>query len=408
MPLSPHDALLPCTTHKASCGFVFIILGRCDQPPNLNLTTLSKAQQARETATCSLLRETHYSIASIRALNLSWVKVALIVDQRLSWSWTRQHMGADVVVPLRSESIASHNFIDNWNKEDLRVAKLAAYPQSPFDRSVFLDSDTYVRTPFAAKYLFGALSVFDLLSAFECCRNEWEKAKKPYDEQDVLHGWEMQTGVVAYNTNAPSVKQFWAAALQIYKDDSNYWRKRSSGEQGAATLALSQVAVRYMPLPPSFNGRRQTMNLWLKTFGMPIYHGHHLWMKRDASNKPMPPVEQRIADEAASTWSGAMKDALEGKLKGAIRSKEEQQQEAVSAKNANHHGGSTARRAGAGLASVPDLLAAATTRPRSSSSAPQVVHAKPNSLSRNQLVLLGMLVVLAVAIVACWVNSNRG
>ena len=81
MPLTPHDALRPCTTHKVSCGFVFIILGRCDQPPNLNLTTLSKAQQARETATCALLRETHYSIASIRALNLSWVKVALIVDQ---------------------------------------------------------------------------------------------------------------------------------------------------------------------------------------------------------------------------------------------------------------------------------------------------------------------------------------
>ena len=101
-----------------------------------------------------------------------------------------------------------------------------------------------------------------------------------------------------------------------------------------------------------------------------------------------------------------MKDALEGKLKGAIRSKEEQQQEAVSAKSANHHGGSTARRAGAGLASVPDLLAAATTRPRSSSSAPQVVHVKPNSLSRNQLALLGMLVVLAVAIVACWINRG--
>ena len=135
--LRPYPAPL-----DVSCGFVFIILGRCDQPPNLNLTTLSKAQQARETATCALLRK----LPPPHVLH-SRIKPELgkgrAHRRSAAWSWTRQHMGADVIVPLRSESIASHNFIDNWNKEDLRVA----WGSPPIRRAhlivpAFLDSGT--------------------------------------------------------------------------------------------------------------------------------------------------------------------------------------------------------------------------------------------------------------------------
>ena len=76
--------------------------------------------------------------------------------------------------------------------------------------------------------LFDALNDFDLAAAFECCRIDYTASSTPYDATGFFRGWEMQTGVVAYNTNAPSVKQFWAAALQIYKDDSNYCSRSES------------------------------------------------------------------------------------------------------------------------------------------------------------------------------------
>ena len=56
-------------------------------------------------------------------------------------------------------------------------------------------------------------------------------------------------------------------ATKEYESRTHYWSKRSSGEQGAATLALARTDVRYMPLPPSFNSRPFTMLTYLSVFG---------------------------------------------------------------------------------------------------------------------------------------------
>lgn len=56
-------------------------------------------------------------------------------------------------------------------------------------------------------------------------------------------------------------------ATKEYESRSYYWSKKSSGEQGAATLALARTDIRYMPLPPSFNARPFTMLTYISVFG---------------------------------------------------------------------------------------------------------------------------------------------
>ena len=111
-------------------------------------------------------------------------------------------MRPDVVQPLRPEG-------DGYGS-DVRGHKLLAYTQSPFERTIFLDGDTFVRTA-RVEMLFDALEVgvgvrirvrlrvkvrvgnpnlnpkpnpnpnpnpypnqhFELAAAFECCRVDW-------------------------------------------------------------------------------------------------------------------------------------------------------------------------------------------------------------------------------------------
>ena len=90
----------------------------------------------------------------------------------------------------------------------------------------------------------------------------------------------MQTGVLGVRRGA-RVDRFWNVAWEIFMRNVTYWRARSSAEQGAATLALAEVDVRLLPLPPSFNARESTTLGWLSTFGDALYHGHLLWRSAD-------------------------------------------------------------------------------------------------------------------------------
>ena len=137
---------------------------------------------------------------------------------------------------------------------------VSRYGQSPFEASVFFDADTHVRSA-RIGMLFDALEVFELAAAFECCRIHYSSggASKGSDERGFFSGWEMQTGVMAYR-RTPRVAAFWQETIDEFSRRELFWNERSSGEQGAATLALSRVDVRYLPLPPSFNARPYTMS----------------------------------------------------------------------------------------------------------------------------------------------------
>jgi len=191
--------------------------------------------------------------------------------------------------------------------DDPRVKKLRAYDQSPFAKTVFLDGDTLVRSP-AVSQLFTLLDDYDLAAAFECCRVLYSSGK-PYDPSGHLRGWEMQTGVMAYRRNE-RVTAFWEETRKVYLEKGGaYWRLRSSGEQGAATLALARTDVRFLPLPPSFNARPYTELQAAKVFGAPVYHGKQLWRRvadADAPNagKPATP-EQLVRFRMARDWDKA-------------------------------------------------------------------------------------------------------
>ena len=163
------------------------------------------------------------------------------------------------------------------------------------------DAHACGRTSRQVSLLFSALDHFDLATAFECCRIAWTSSTTPFDAQGFFKGWEMQTGVMAYRKNE-RVASFWAATAAEYSSRQSYWRGRSSGEQGAATLALSRVDVRYLPLPPSFNARPYTMLQYIDVFGVAVYHGKDLWQGKDLNGQPAS-VERIIGERMMRDWN---------------------------------------------------------------------------------------------------------
>ena len=100
-------------------------------------------------------------------------------------------------------------------------------------------------------------------------------------------------------------RQFWSTAARIYRERRQFWRGRSSAEQGAATLALAESGVRFLPLPPAFNARPYTMYQWLVAFGMPVYHGKDLWARKGLSGETLDP-EGLIRQRMLRDWDQAL------------------------------------------------------------------------------------------------------
>ena len=150
--------------------------------------------------------------------------------------------------------------------------------------------------------LFDALNDFDLAAAFECCRIDYTASSTPYDATGFFRGWEIQTGVMALR-RGERLDAFWQATMREYDGRKGVWSRKSSAEQGAATLALGRVDVRFLPLPPSFNARPFTMLSYIHTFGLPVYHGKELW-KGVGLNGQTAHVEAIIAERMLRDWDG--------------------------------------------------------------------------------------------------------
>lgn len=118
----------------AKAGFVFMLLGSCAKPEYA----------------CTHVLELAEAIKSIRALALRPARpIAVLSDgggPTHEWIW--EHLKPDLVQPIRPDG--------QELGDDLRGRKLLAYAQSPFERTVFLDGDTYVRSA-RVEMLFDAL-----------------------------------------------------------------------------------------------------------------------------------------------------------------------------------------------------------------------------------------------------------
>jgi hypothetical protein len=198
-------------------GFLFILHGGC----------------ARPDYSCTHVNELKEAVASLQVLPLGGRPIAVISDGGIPAAHLTKSLGVTYVSSL-DHAVSSHansvvslpvvvsslaaaissraggaaaGSISGAAEElsalddDLRVKKLRAYPASLFERTVFLDGDTLVRSPEALS-LFSLLDAFDLAAAFECCRLRWSDPKTPYDRTGLMKGWEMQTGVMAYARRA--------------------------------------------------------------------------------------------------------------------------------------------------------------------------------------------------------------
>ena len=126
----------------AKAGFVFMLLGSCAKP-----------QYA-----CTHVLELAEAIKSIRALELRDRPIAVLSDgggPTLEWIW--DHLKPDIVQPLLPDGGGGGGGGGGGRGggggggdqsdpgDDPRGRKLLAYTQSPFERTVFLDGDTFVR-----------------------------------------------------------------------------------------------------------------------------------------------------------------------------------------------------------------------------------------------------------------------
>lgn len=272
----------PPNAAQAREGFVFIVLGACALPG----------------LDCKFLREVRDAIAALRATfpSRSARPIAVVSDGGISASALIEHLKCDLVHPIPTKALLVSSMT---TVSDVRVRKLLAYRAPPFERNVFFDGDTHVRHA-NVELLFSTLDHFDLASAFECCRIDYSSSGLPYDRNGFMRGWEMQTGVMAYR-RTQRLDDFWAETIREYESRSNFWGYKSSGEQGAATLALARVDVRYVPLPPSFNARPFTMLSYISAFGLPVYHGKDLWQRKDLAGQNAH-VEAIIAQRMLRDW----------------------------------------------------------------------------------------------------------
>ena len=272
----------PKDTLSAKEGYVFIVLGACAQP----------------SYDCTFVREVREAIKALRAsVSTAGRPIAVIGDGGIGAAPLMATLKPDVVHMIPRSVIARSNVAQ---VSDIRVRKLLAYMHPPFERNIFFDGDTHVRTA-KVELMFSTLESFDLAAAFECCRLDYQRITLGYDPSGLLMGWEMQTGVMAYK-RSNRLTRFWEATIKEYESRAtSYWNRRSSGEQGAATLALARSDLRFLPLPPSFNARPFTMYSYMQTFGLPVYHGKELWKGLDLSGKPAH-VEAIIAERMLRDW----------------------------------------------------------------------------------------------------------
>ena len=272
----------PANVISAAEGYVFIVLGSCSRPA----------------LDCLFLNEVESAISTLRKAEPAGSRrpIAIVTDGGVSAKGLLARLKPDLVstIPAKMLHASSINSVN-----DVRVRKLLAYRHAPFERNVFFDGDTHVRSS-AVGFMFDALKQFDLAAAFECCRLDWSAKTTPYDAKGFMRGWELQTGVMAFRRNV-RIDAFWAEATREYEQRRGYWAQRSSGEQGAATLALARTDVRYMPLPPGFNGRPYTMFTYLTAFGLPVYHGKELWKGLDLADRQAP-TEAIIAQRMLRDW----------------------------------------------------------------------------------------------------------
>jgi hypothetical protein len=199
-----------------------------------------------------------------------------------------------IVTDSQSERI-SELFDDINIIEDSRMYKKNRYggkvkpiffAESPYQQTLYLDTDTYVVTRNAISEIFEVLNEYELAAAFDTHRNidyQYTNQTTPEEKSPESFPW-LNTGVVAYRNNSNTHMLF------------NKWEKifdRQSqiiggvNDQSSFTEALFSSNINHTVLPVEYNHR--TPFLQDLRGEVKILHGHHNNLSEVAEyiNKPI-------------------------------------------------------------------------------------------------------------------------
>ena len=144
------------------------------------------------------------------------------------------------------------------------VDKVFYMNQSPYKKTLFLDTDTYICSD--CSELFAILERFDLAASHAPCRNGDSYNGVPASFV------QMNTGVILFKRN-PLVKEFFLEWLRLYKKECEEKTTPLSWDQSAFREALFKSKLKFCTLTPEYNYR-----FIFPTFAqseVKILHGRH-------------------------------------------------------------------------------------------------------------------------------------
>jgi hypothetical protein len=134
------------------------------------------------------------------------------------------------------------------------VDKIANMRRSPFDRTIFLDADTFV--------IGNITHVLELLDPYDLAASHAPARRRYGDPEVPLAFCEFNTGVVAWRSNPRT-----AAFLESWQETYIAWRREPPFPLAGQALVADQPAfrhcawvsrIRVMVLPPEYNYRPGT------------------------------------------------------------------------------------------------------------------------------------------------------
>lgn len=214
------------------------------------------------------VEEARRSARSIKRLRPD-LPVCVITDQKI----TADH---DFDIVLDAEDVRSHN-AESYLALD-RAAyyrKILPLLQSPFEKTIFLDSDTYVAEPLDD--LFRLLDHFDVLvtPAFVTHDYDFERSAQPFSQIPAAFGY-FNTGLMAWRRSVATE----AFIHRWHKNYEQHVSKHTVNDQPGLRLTLFEGGVNFHVLPTCYNTISWSPFVVPGGGGIVMLHGRNPWLQK--------------------------------------------------------------------------------------------------------------------------------
>ncbi len=211
------------------------------------------------------VEEARVSARSVKRADAS-AKICLVTDKALE-----PDAEFDIVMPITK---ASSN--ENYAKLDSGAyyRKIEQFVRSPFERTIYLDSDTFVTAPLGG--LFDLLERYDLLVTLDGnaeVNYRFEQTEAPFTSIPKEFG-AFNAGVIAFRKNE-TTDSFFKLWHQNYKE---HVQRHTVNDQPAFRLSLYQSNARYHVLPVTYNWFCWIPNFIPSGGRVVVMHGRNPWL----------------------------------------------------------------------------------------------------------------------------------